>query len=552
MVRTTIETLLKTQTMLESRRHNFDSYWQVAKEVYWPDAADFNIHRTQGTARSQAIFDGTGVIALERFGAVMESLLTPRGSIWHNLRASNEELNEIPEVKEYFATLNRILFAVRSRPSARFYAQKEQDYKSLGCTGNSCTRVELSKDKRGLSYRSVHVGDVWIAIDDEGAPDTIYHKRKLTALEAVSMWGKRATRSARQSMERGDIMDEHEYLHVVQPRDLATWDPERLDARGRRFESFEICVEDKEPILTDGGEESDGYHEQPYVYARFTTNSQEDYGRGPSMWTLPANLTLQSMKRSTIKQGEKAVSPPLLSHAMQFKGDGRGTLNLRANALNPGWLDANGNPRVRPFDNQFKYDIAREMIEDERAAIRDAHFVTLFQILVDTAQMTATEAMIRAREKAALIGPTIGRQQSESLGPMIQRELGLLDRAKLLPPPPPVLLEAGDEYEVEYESEATALQRESELNRVRAWFEDLALIQEVTGDRTVGLVANGKETARYMANGRNVPPELVMSERRVKAQVDEMAAAAEEQAQAEQLPNQARAARDFAAAQAAA
>ena len=548
----TIETLLKTQRHLETRRMNFDAYWQVAKEVYWPDAADFNIHRTQGTDRSQAIFDGTGVIALERFSAVMESLLTPRGSIWHNLKASVEELNEIPEVKEYFAQVNRILFAIRSRPSARFYAQKEQDYKSLGCTGNACTRVELSKDGRGLSYRSIHVGDVWVAVDDEGAPDTIYHKRKLTAYEATSMWGKRATRAARRAMEQGDLMEEHEYLHVVQPRDLATYDPERMDARGRRYESWEICLEDKEPIRSANGEESDGYHEQPYNYARFTTNSQEDYGRGPSMWTLPANLTLQSMKRSTIKQGEKAVSPPLLSHAAQFKGDGRGTLNLRANALNPGWLDANGNPRVRPFDNQFKYDIAREMMEDERNQIRDAHFVTLFQILVDTAQMTATEAMIRAREKAALIGPTIGRQQSEALGPMIQRELGLLDRAKLLPKPPPVLLEAGDEYEVEYESEATAIQRESETNRVRVWMEDVGLIQQVTGDTTVGLVLNGKETARYLANARNVPPELVVSKRQVSDMTRQMAAEAQAQAESQQLPDQARAARDLAQAASAA
>ena len=38
-------------------------------------------------------------------------------------------------------------------------------------------------------------------------------------------------------------------------------------------------------------------------------------------------------------------------------------------------------------------------------------------------QMTATEVIERTNEKGILLAPTIGRQQSEYLGPMIEREL---------------------------------------------------------------------------------------------------------------------------------
>ncbi len=551
MARPAIETIIKTQEHMATRRVNFDSLRQACKELYWPDGADLTVSRTPGNAGSQHVYVSPGVISLERFSAIWQSLTTPQNSRWHTVKASVEELNEYPEVKEYFSDITKLLFRARNSPAAKFYAQQEVDAKSLGCAGDACLRVQPAKSGHGLSYQSTHVGDVWIAVDDEGNPDTIYHKRPLTAYKAVSMWGDRAPRCAKRSIEKGELMEEHEYLHVVQPRDLKTYDPDRLDAKGRRYESWEISMEDKEPIVTEGGDESDGYFEQPYIYSRFTVNSQEEYGRGPAMWTLPANLTLQSMKRSHIKQGEKAHAPPLLSHAMQLKGDGRGTFNMRSNAMNPGWLDSNGNPRVRPFENGFKHDMGREMMEDERNTLRDAHLVTLFQILVDNPQMTATEALIRAREKGALIGPPIGRQQSERLGPMIMRELGILDRQGVLPPPPPVLVEAGDELVIEYESEATTMQREAEMTRVRVWFEDLELIKQTTGDPTVGLVADGHASARWLGDARGIPTEIVASKKDVEGQMEAMAEAAQAAREAEQLPGEARAAKDYAQAGAA-
>ena len=78
--------------------------------------------------------------------------------------------------------------------------------------------------------------------------------------------------------------------------------------------------------------------------------------------------------------------------------------------------------------------INEQKMEQRRVAIDDAFLVTLFQILVDTPRMTATEALIRAQEKGMLLTPTMGRQQSEALGPQIERELDLLMFHRILPP----------------------------------------------------------------------------------------------------------------------
>jgi hypothetical protein len=47
----------------------------------------------------------------------------------------------------------------------------------------------------------------------------------------------------------------------------------------------------------------------------------------------------------------------------------------------------------------------KEEIAERRQIVNAAFLVTLFQILVETPQMTATEALLRAQEKGALSGP---------------------------------------------------------------------------------------------------------------------------------------------------
>jgi hypothetical protein len=109
------------------------------------------------------------------------------------------------------------------------------------------------------------------------------------------------------------------------------------------------------------------------------------------------------------------------------------------------------------------------LLQDERADIEDSFFVTLFQILTDTPEMTATEVIENVAEKAALLAPTMGRLQSEKLGPTIEREIDLLDEMGVLPEMPPELIEANGEYDIAYTSPlAKSLQAEDVSGYMRA------------------------------------------------------------------------------------
>ena len=93
-----VEQCLRRLSDLEGRRNNWDIHWQEIAERIWPASDEFLTVRAPGDKRSTKIFDATASLALEKFAAAMESMLTPRAQKWHTLRSTNDDLNKDPEV----------------------------------------------------------------------------------------------------------------------------------------------------------------------------------------------------------------------------------------------------------------------------------------------------------------------------------------------------------------------------------------------------------------------------------------------------------------------
>jgi hypothetical protein len=205
------------------------------------------------------------------------------------------------------------------------------------------------------------------------------------------------------------------------------------------------------------------------------------------------------------------------------------TVNMRPGGLNVGGVSRDGRPMIQPFNTGARVDINEAKMEQRRMAIDDAFLVTLFQILVETPRMTATEALIRAQEKGMLLGPTMGRQQSEALGPLIERELDLLAFHNVLPPMPDIMIESGGEYEIVYDSPMSRMQRAEELVGVQRTMELLAPFAQI--DPTVLDVFNKDELARLTAEVSGVPMPVLRSPRELQ-QLREQRAAQEQEAMA--------------------
>lgn len=522
----TTDDLIRVYQNLKGGRGTWEQHWEEIAERILPRQIGFIGERTAGEKRTQKVFDSKPIVALERFSAICDSLLTPRQTLWHNLTVSNEQLKKDFEVKSWLYEVNQILHTNRYKPAANFTGQNSERWTSMGAFGTGQLFIDFDEGRgataRGLRYRCVGLRDIFILENHQGVIDTVYRRLYWTARQAAQRWGReKLPESIAKDLDNPNTLDKkHEFVHVVRPR-TDYW-PGRMDARGRPWQSIYIAVAEKQEM------EDGGYTSFPYSFSRYVTAPEEVYGRSPAMGALPDIKMLNEMSRTDIRAVHKLVDPPILLHDDGVLGNGAMTVNMKPGGLNYGGVSKDGRQLIQPFQTGARVDINEAKMDQRRAAIDDAFFVSLFQILVDTPRMTATEALIRAQEKGMLLAPTVGRQESEALGPLIERELDLLSFHRMLPPMPQAMIDAGGEYEIVYDSPMSRMRRSEELVGVQRSMEILAPFAQL--DPTVLDVFNTDRLARLTAEVSGVPtpvlnsPDEVIAIRNARAQESQAAA----------------------------
>lgn len=451
------EDICQRQGELQTDRGNYDSIWQECGNYVLPREAQFSTQSNEGEKRTERLFDMTAVTANERFAAIVENLLTPRTQIYHKLQAEQEELRENQEVKLYMDEVNRLLFTLRYRPRANYASQTYECYLSLGAFGNYALFIDEDLG-RGMRYRAIHMSEVFWSENHQGVVDRVYRKFSPTAQQIVGMFGKKTPVDI-ETAAKNSPGRKFDIIHCVEP------------GSGRwAFDSYYVDVKNKQVITTGG------YHSFPYCCGRYVNAPNEKYGRGPAQACLPAIRTLNEQKKTILRVGQRQADPPIL---LTEEGVMAG-FSLKSGALNGGMMSSDGTPLAQAFKTGSDVPLGLEMMQLEGKAINDTFLVSLFQILVDKPNVTATEALIRSQEKGALLAPTVGRQQTDLLGPQIERELDICARAGLLPPMPDVLIEAGGKYSVVYESPLTQAQRAGEGLAITNTFQSAAMIAEVS------------------------------------------------------------------------
>jgi len=489
------------QETASSFRGNYEQTWeQIARRVL-PAYATWFVGQNRaaqlpGQQRLEEMVDSTAALALTRFAAAMESMLTPSSSTWHTIVPSNPALLKDRDTRIWCEDVTRLLFKMRYAATANFASQKHEDYMMLGAFGTGCLFIDAlaSNVDKGLRYRAVHLGQCYFKENHQGIIDTNYRKFDLTARQAIQQFGKdrlpdlilKDAASARGNSKP------YWFIHKVAPRE--DYEPGRKDLQGMPYTSCYVSVTNKVTVRESG------YHTFPYAISRYVTGPGELYGRSPAMLALPTIKSLNEMKKTVLKQGHRTVDPVLLAH-----DDGiLDTFSLRPGAINPGGVNDQGKALVQvlPTGNLAVGD---KMMEAEKQVINDFFLVTLFQILVETPQMTATEVIERAREKGALLSPTMGRQQSESLGPMITRELDVLREERLLPPMPPALLEAQGDVDFVYVSPLSRMARSEEAAGFMRTVEYAKEIFAVTQDPSIMDSFNFETAMPELADIQAVP-----------------------------------------------
>jgi len=516
------KSLLSRFDKLQSQRQNWETHWQDVADYMQPRKADVTKQRARGDKRMELIFDSSPIQAIELLAASLHGMLTNPSTPWFTLRFKDEDVDGEDEAKLWLESATDAMYTAFNR--SNFQQEIFELYHDLITFGTAAMFIE-EDDADLIKFSTRHINEVFIAENDKGRIDTIYRRFKISARAAVQKFGDKISSDIRSIVDK-DPYKEIEIIHAVYPR--KDFNPTKKDKSNMPFES--VYIEFK-----TGNELSvSGFKEFPFVVPRYLKASNEIYGRSPAMTALPDVKMLNEMSKTTIKAAQKQVDPPLLVPDDGFLLPVR-TVPGGLNFYRSGTRD-----RIEPLNIGANNPLGLNMEQQRRDAIRAVFYVNQL-MMQDGPQMTATEVIQRNEEKMRLLGPVLGRLQSELLKPLIDRVFNILLRNNQLPQAPEFL--SGRDIEIEYVSPLAKAQKSSELQSIMRAIEILGSLANVA---PVFDYVNFDNLVKHLADIVGVPQKILKSQSQVNAERQQAQQQQQEMQQMQQVQQLAKAGGDIA------
>jgi len=502
--------LLKRFDRLKSQRQNWESHWQEVADYMQPRKADVTKSRSKGDKRTELIFDSSPLQSVELLAASLHGMLTNPSTPWFSLRFKEDEMENEDEAKEWLESATETMYAAFNK--SNFQQEIFELYHDLITFGTAAMFIE-EDDEDILKFSTRHINEMYIAENEKGRIDTVFRKFKLSARAAIQKFGDVSSSIA--ITAKKDPYEEVEILHAVYPR--SDFDPKKQDKSNMPFESVYLEAGTGEELSVSG------FREFPFVVPRYLKASHEIYGRSPAMTALPDVKMLNEMSKTTIKSAQKQVDPPLLVPDDGF------ILPVRTVPGGLNFYRAGTRDRIEPLNIGANTPLGLNMEEQRRNSIRNAFYVN--QLMMQSGpQMTATEVIQRNEEKMRLLGPVLGRLQSELLKPLIDRAFALILRKNLFRPAPEFL--SGKDIEIEYVSPLAKAQKSSELQSIMRAIEIMGSLSNVA---PVFDHINMDKLVRHLADIVGVPQKILKPQSELNAERQQAQAQQEQMQQMQQL-----------------
>ena len=508
---------------LMEQRSTWESHWQECADFMQPRKAEITNERARGDKRNIQIFDATAIHALELLAASLHGMLTSSANRWFSLRYKESQLNEVDEAKEWLEDATDKMYTAFAR--SNFQQEIFEAYHDLICFGTACLMIEEDENDI-LRFSSRHIKELYIQENDRGFVDTIYRRFKMPVHAVVEKFGLENLSKETKKLFEKEPFEKIELVHVVRPRNI--YNEFKLDKKNMPFQSvyFEFG---SGHIINIGG-----FRELPYVIPRYLKASTEIYGRSPAMNALPDVKVLNKMVETALKAAAKQVDPPLLVPDDSMLSP----IRMSAGSLN--YYRSGSRDRIEPLNIGQATSVTLNQENQRREAIAKIFHIDQLMI-AQNRSMTATEVLQRNEEKMRILGPVLGRLQSELLQPMILRVFNIMLRNKLLLPAPEIL--ANQEIDIEYVSPMALAQRSQELQSLVRGLELFAQIGQIAPVQDYidenGLVKN-------IIKLLGLPARMIKSDKQVAAMREERAMAQAQQAQMMQAMQEAKIAKDAA------
>ena len=480
----TPQEVVRRYRIARDRRAMWEAHWQECYEFALPMRSSAVAPSHAGRKRMDRVFDGTALDAVDQLAAGLMAHLTPPNGRWFQLvpgpAAPAQDKTYLAEELERSTS---ILLSHFDR--SNFAVEIHQCYLDLVTAGTASLLMEEAPAGDPAAFRFTAVPLSQLALEEgaSGRLDTSFRKSQLPVNHFVERYPEMRGTDLITRKLRQKPTAEVGLLEAVIP-----------ETGGYRF----LALVDDAETSAEADVVAQGYFtSSPFINFRWLKAPGEIYGRSPVMKALPDIKTANKVVELVLKNASIAVTGI-------WQADDDGILNPATIKLTPGTIipKAMGSAGLTPLAAPGRFDVSELVLDQLRERIRKALFVDKLG-QVNGPRMTATEVLERAAEMARVLGATVGRLQTEFIGPLVTRASRILTRR-------------GEIANLPIDGHLVALDYRSPLGRYQAQQDAQNTMLWLSAVREMGpqaqAVLDPAATARWLAGAMGVPAELLVPE----------------------------------------
>ena len=415
------------QAALESKRNLWETIWQEVADFVIPVREDIMGTLQAGTKQGSRIYDGTAVGAAQLYADGVHSHSFSRVSPWFSLQLADTKINEMQEVKEWLQDVASRLYTALAM--SNFYDSSWMFIYDGGTIGMATMYNEEEKTSGKQVFETVHPGEVYIEENYLGIVDTLHRKRKLTAKQAVEKFEELNVPQCTKDTYKQNPFKEEEWVHCVYPRE--DYDERSALNTKKKFASVWYHVGSGHIA------QESGYDEFPYAVWRYMKSGNSAYARSPAIMALSDIKKANLIAKTMLGAAQASVDSP-----WNIPSEMMGKLQLKPGGHN--YYGPDHNRIISRINQNINYPIGVDR-EERIQQIIEQHFKTNYFLMLTQSERakTATEALEIKGELAAVLGPMVGRLNTEGSDKFIDMVFQAEFKAGRLPKPPDVLLDMG-------------------------------------------------------------------------------------------------------------
>ena len=392
---------------------------------------------TRGLEINQAILDPTATFAVRICaGGLMSGLASPSRP-WFKIIPAMRGQAVDDAARQWLDSVEDVVYTVLAR--SNFYNAFAQECEDIVVYGTA-VNIIYEDEKDLIRCYTPCVGEYYLASGATMRVDGLYRAFVMTVAQIVDFFGIDNCPAEIQKLwseKGGAITTERLIAHSIEPN-FAVKDTKTGQVKGSSKVKGEFTWREVYWMYGTGTPyplSIRGFMDAPFTASRWSTQSNDAYGRSPGMDILPDVRQLQVETSRKAEAIEKSVRPPLI---------GSSELMNQPTSKLPGHLtllngDVGPGKGIRSiYEQPFDLDHITKDIMEIQQRIKVGLFNDLFLLISQETpnQKTATEIQAKVTEKMQVIGPVIENLLSESLQPKLKRIFGILRRKGMIPPPP--------------------------------------------------------------------------------------------------------------------